>query len=393
MPFAAALSQHPLATHAVGEVVGQVLDQIGGEPDAAIVFVSAPFAGATEDIARTIRATLRPGALIGATATSVLGGAREVEQGPAISLFAMRFGPARRFGSPPLATAVHLPLAAGSASHVEAAARTIEASEAPAAGGTLVLLADPFSFAVESFLDDLGIQASGLTVVGGLASAATAAGGNLLVADGVVARSGAVGLLLPAGIGATPIVSQGCRPVGEPLVVTRADGTLIEEIAGQPALDRLLAQAEEASPTDRNRMARGLHIGLVIDERKPEFDRGDFLIRSVLGADRTRRSVAVSAEAPVGTTVQFQVRDAASADEDLRDLLSDAGGDAALVFTCTGRGSSLFAEPHHDATVVSQHLEGGPVAGMACAGEIGPVSGRHFVHAMTASVLLFDDVA
>ncbi|MCU1371204.1 MAG: uncharacterized protein JWO77_2398, partial [Ilumatobacteraceae bacterium] len=110
-----------------------------------------------------------------------------------------------------------------------------------------------------------------------------------------------------------------------------------------------------------------------------------------LGADHARKAVAVGAEVEVGSTVQFQVRDAASADEDLRDLLADAGGDAALLFTCTGRGTSLFTHPHHDAGVVSQHLDGGPVAGMFCAGEIGPVGGRHFVHALSATALLFED--
>ncbi len=376
MPFAAAMSQHPLATHAVGEVVGAVLDQLGERPDAAVVFITGPFAGAMEDIAAAIRAMLEPGSLIGATAASVLAGDREVEGGAAISLFAMRFGPPRRFADEPLAEVLRFD-----------GRRSIDDGVA----GTLVLLADPFSFPVDGFIDDLGRRAPGVTVVGGLASSANGPGGNQLVADGGVFHEGAVGLLLPPGVGVTPVVSQGCRPVGEPLVVTRSSGNLIEEIAGQPALDRLLAQAESATPEDRSRMARGLQLGLVIDERKEAFDRGDFLIRPVLGADHTRRAVAVGAEIEVGSTIQFQVRDAASADEDLRDLLADAPGDAALVFTCTGRGTALFPYPHHDASVIHQHLDGGAVAGMFSAGEIGPVGRQHFVHVMSASALLFDD--
>lgn len=386
MPFAAAMSQHPLATHAVGEVVGEVLDRLGDEPDAAIVFVTGPFAGAMEDIAAAIWAMLRPGSLVGASAVSVLAGDREVEGDAAISLFAMRFGPRRRFSTGPVTRAIRF------GAERERDGWRIDASAgASFDGATLVLLADPFSFPVDAFVDDLVGRTPGLTVVGGLASSATGPGGNRIVADQGVFDDGAVGLLLPPGVGVTPVVSQGCRPVGEPLVVTRATGNLIEEIAGQPALDRLLAQAEAATPEERSRMARGLHVGLVIDERKADFDRGDFLIRTVLGADHARRAVAVGAEIEVGSTVQFQVRDAASADEDLRDLLADAAGDAALLFTCTGRGTTLFPYPHHDASVLSQHLEGGPVAGMFCAGEIGPLGDRHFVHAMSASALLFDD--
>ncbi len=386
MPFAAAMSQHPLATHAVGEVVGEVLDRLGDEPDAVVVFVTGPFAGAMEDIAAAIRATLRPGSLIGASAASVLAGDREVEGGAAISLFAMRFGPRRRFATEPVTQAIRF-----GAEREPDGWRISASAGASVDGATLVLLADPFSFPVDVFVDDLVGRTPGLTVVGGLASSATGPGGNRLVADQGVFTDGAVGLLLPPGVGVTPVVSQGCRPVGEPLVVTKATGNLIEEIAGQRALDRLLAQADAASPEDRSRMAKGLHLGLVIDERKVDYDRCDFLIRSVLGADHARRAVAVGADVDVGATVQFQVRDAASADEDLRDLLADAPGDAALLFTCTGRGTALFPYPHHDAGVLSQHLDGGPVAGMFCAGEIGPLAGRHFVHAMSASALLFDD--
>jgi small ligand-binding sensory domain FIST len=186
------------------------------------------------------------------------------------------------------------------------------------------------------------------------------------------------------------VVSQACRPVGDPLVVTRSTGSLIEEIAGRPALDRVLQTAEAASPEDRALMARSLHVGLVLDETQESFGPGDFLVRSVLGADRTTKAVAVGADVEVGTTVQFHVRDADSADLDLRATLAGTGGDAALVFACNGRGTHLFGDADHDATVVSDHLGGGPTAGMFCAGEIGPVGGHPFVHAFSASILLFD---
>jgi small ligand-binding sensory domain FIST len=386
LPFAAGLSQHPLATHAVGEAVGQVLDQIGPAPDAVVLFVTGPFAGAMEDIAGAVQELLRPGSLIGATASSVLGGSTEVEDAAAVSLFAIKFGSRRRSGAGGSARAI-----AFGVEQVEDGWQVTATADAAVPRATLVLLADPFSFPIDAFVEDVSRRAPGLTVVGGLASAATGPGGNRLVADGRVLDGGAVGLLLPPGLPVEAVVSQGCRPVGEPLVVTRAQGRMIEEIAGMPALDRLLAQADAAPPEERSLMARGLHIGLVIDERKASFDRGDFLIRGVLGADHDARAVAVGTEVEVGATVQFQVRDAVTADEDLRELLADADGSAALVFTCNGRGSNLFDEPGHDAGVVHQHVEGGPVAGMFCAGEIGPIGDRPFVHGMAASVLLFSD--
>ena len=137
-------------------------------------------------------------------------------------------------------------------------------------------------------------------------------------------------------------------------------------------------------------MAKGLHIGLVADETRESFGRGDFLVRTVLGADKDTRAVAVGAEVSVGSTVQFQVRDAGAADDDLRDVLAGIEARAALVFTGRGRGIDLFGVPHHDASTVDDHVVGGATAGMFCAGEIGPVGGQPFVHGLTTSILVFE---
>jgi small ligand-binding sensory domain FIST len=224
----------------------------------------------------------------------------------------------------------------------------------------------------------------------GFASAARGPGGNRLVLDGAVHDGGAVGLVLPRGVATTTVVSQGCRPIGEPMVVTRATGTLLEELASEAALPRLLRLLEGLDPSDRNLAARGLHIGRVVDEHKDVYERGDFLIRNVLGALKEREAVAVGDEVEVGSIVQFQVRDAESADEDLRALLAGRQAEGALVFTCNGRGSHLFGRPDHDAELVAAVTDGA-TAGMFCAGELGPVGGRAWLHGFTASVLLFGD--
>ncbi len=385
MAYAAAVSEHPLATHAVGEVVGQVIDELGEEPDLAVLFVTGPFAGATDDVAGAVRCLLRPKALTGATAVSVLAGDREIEERAAIALFAADWSTNPRGGRDG-ARGVRF-----EAERQGEGWRITGTDDVAVNGATLILLADPFSFPVDGFLDQLHQRAPGLTVVGGMASAAAGPGGNRLVTDELVTDHGAVGVFLPPGMPVHAVVSQGCRPVGEPLVVTQSAANLIGEIAGRPALDRVMATAEAASPEDRTLMARGLHIGLVIDEAKESFVQGDFLIRNVLGADRETKAVAVGAEVEVGSTVQFQVRDADSAGEDLRATLATTDGRAALVFTCNGRGTHLFGEADHDARLVHDHLGSGAIAGMFCAGEIGPVGGRAFVHGFTASLLIFDE--
>lgn len=379
MPFAAALSEHPSGAHAVGEVVGTVLEELGDAPDLAVVFVTEAHGGALEDIAGVVRSTLRPGVLLGATAVSVLGGAREVEEHPGVSLWAARL--------PAPAVPVRLDLVT-----TPDGPAVVGMPDGTGAAGTLVLVPDPFSFPADSLLDRLADLAPGLTVVGGMASAARGPGGNRLVLDDAVFTDGAVGALLDPSVEVTTVVSQGCRPIGQPLTVTRAERNIVYELAGRPAFERLQQTLGALTPEERGLAAGGIHLGRVIDERRVDFDRGDFLVRAVLGADRSVGAIAVGDEVEVGSTVQFQVRDAASADEDLRELLAGRSADAALVFTCNGRGMRLFGVPDHDAGMIADHLSTATAsAGMFCAGELGPVGGRSFLHGFTASVALFSD--
>src|SRR5207342_2165747 len=93
----------------------------------------------------------------------------------------------------------------------------------------------------------------------------------------------------------------------------------------------------------------------------------------------------------VGQTVQLQVRDAVSADQDLTALLAEVPGTVAgaLLFSCTGRGAALFGTADHDVLAVRAGLGVPGVAGFFAAGEIGPVAGRSHLHEFTASVLAF----
>jgi small ligand-binding sensory domain FIST len=254
----------------------------------------------------------------------------------------------------------------------------------------MLMLAEPYSFPVGDFLEVCNAQVPGVTVIGGMASAGTRAGANRLAVDDRVLDHGAVALLCSDDVPVRAVVSQGCRPIGTPLTVTSAEQNLVHELAGQPAMARLQELVQAATEPERELMRNGLHLGVVVDEHKLDFSRGDFLVRNVLGADRNTGSVAVGDRVDVGTTVQFQVRDADSADEDLRALLAGVRGDAALLFTCNGRGRRLFSEPNHDAGVVEELLGVTPLAGGFCAGEIGPVGGRNFLHSFTASVAVFE---
>jgi small ligand-binding sensory domain FIST len=194
------------------------------------------------------------------------------------------------------------------------------------------------------------------------------------------------------------LVSQGCRPIGDPFTVTAADGNLVQGLGGRPAVTRLQDLAASVSGPDRELLALGVQVGIVIDEYGGERRQGDFLIRGVLGAQPETGAIAIGDEVEVGQTLQFHVRDAASADQDLQRILDTEaaalGGRrpaGALLFTCNGRGSRLFPEPSHDTGQLAKVLGDIPVAGFFCAGELGPVGGQNYLHAFTASIAMFPD--
>ena len=376
--YAAALSVHPTPVEGVGEVAGEIIERFEGDrPDLLVCFASPDHVGAFEDIAGGLRKLLEPAAMMGATTVAVVGGGREIEDAPALSVFAARFATGRA------------DLLSLDAMETDDGFVIIGWPDSVPPRGTLLMLADPYSFPVAHFLRLVNEQAPELTVVGGLASAAAGPGGNRLVGDELVTSSGAIAVLLSEDVTVRPVVSQGCRPIGQAFTVTRAERNLVFELAGQPAVSRLQDLVLAADEGERDLMRHGLHLGVVVDEHRPDFGRGDFLVRNLLGVDQDNGALAVGERLDVGQTVQFHVRDAAAADEDLRLLLEPVAGNGALLFTCNGRGTRFFGRPDHDAAVVEDLLGVVPVAGAFCAGEMGPVGGRNFLHGFTASLAVF----
>jgi small ligand-binding sensory domain FIST len=373
--FAAAVSEHPVAASAVGEVVGQVIESLAGPADLALLFVGQAHIGSIGAITAAVRDLLQPRTLLGSTTHTVVGGPQEIEGAPAIALWAASIG---------TCTPLRLEPWHGPEGWV------VPGLPAPTdEPRTMILLGDPFTFDAEPVVDAMASAWPGLTVVGGLVSGVTGPGRGRLLLDGAVHTDAAVAVLLPPDLPVRAVVSQGTRPIGDPFVVTRRHDNVVVELGGKAAMARLDDLVATATPEERSLLARGLNLGIVIDERKEHFERGDFLVRAVLGAERGTGGIATASPVEVGTTAQFHVRDAVTADEDLRLALAGPPADAALLFTCTARGSNLFGVADHDATLVHEAVGRGAVAGMSSSAELGPVGGANFVHGYTASILLF----
>lgn len=376
---------------AVDAAVAQVAEELGGvTPTLAIVFLGAGHTDAADTVAERVRAGLAPEHLLGATAGGVVADGQELEEPTALSVWAVHLPGATltplRYGAP-----------VDPAQSVDAhgVPQGVEWVEPPESADALLLLADPVSFPAPAFLSWMGQARPQVPVSGGMASGAGEPGGNRLLLDEAVYDDGAIAVAL-SGVRVRTLVSQGCRPVGHSYIVTGADRNLLQELGGAAPVERVREIYQAASPDDQQRMQAGLHIGTAIDEYKEDFGRGDFLVRGVLGAQEDTGALVVGDLLNIGQTVQFHVRDAQAADEDLRELLArfteEGTPSAGLLFTCNGRGQQLFNEPDHDADLVRSTLGDLPLAGFFCAGEFGPVGSRSFAHGFTASVLAFDPV-
>jgi small ligand-binding sensory domain FIST len=363
------------------EAAREAAAMLGGPAaDLVLVFASGTHLAAPEATLEGVHSALAPAALIGCGAGGVLGAGRELESGTAVAVWAATFGGAGRAGP------FHATLGEdGSIAGLP---------ELDGCSGA-ILLSDPYSFPTDQAVSLLGEQAPGMPVLGGIASARTPEGEAALFLGDHDCEGGAVGATLE-GVQMLACVSQGAAPLGREVTITAAEGNVIHELAGRPALSTVEQLITELGPRERALLAAGLLIGIVIDPGKPEYQQGDFLVRGVLGADPESGALIVGASVHPGQVVRLHARDALSADEDLRrslrlrlDALGGFEPAGALVFSCNGRGSAMFGVPDHDAAVVQEELGGAPAAGFFAAGEIGPVGGRTFLHGFTATLALF----
>jgi small ligand-binding sensory domain FIST len=357
--------------------------------DLAFVFASGQHLGMAKWLLSEVHERLEPSALLGCGAGGTVAGGHELEDTPGIVVWAASL-PAAGLET------MHLTAErdAGGFRLLGLPESLTTVREGPVVTDeSLIALCDPFSFPPEELLAQVERSRPHAPVLGGLASASFA-GGTVLLQDGELHTEGAVAVRM-RGLEMLPCVSQGAGPVGPEMTITSAEANVIGELAGKPAMERLGEVIAGLPESERSLASSGVLIGLVIDENRPEYDRGDFLVRPIIGADRESGAIAIGEQVRVGQTVRLQVRDAASADEDLREALraqaqalGSDGAAGALLFTCNGRGSHMFEVPDHDAGAIEDALAA-PTAGFFCAGEIGPVGGRNFLHGFTATMAVF----
>jgi small ligand-binding sensory domain FIST len=362
--------------NALSTAAAQALQPLEGEAaDLVVAFVSAAYQDEYSELIEEILQLTKTRWLAGCSASAVIANDRELEDQPGVALLA-----------------IGLPEGALLDVRYIAPDEVRDARLASATAGAIVL-ADPFTVDVGALVEALEAQRPDGPIVGGLATGSPMARATSVFCGTRVYDEGAVVISVGGTVRLRPVVSQGCEPIGEAWTITDSQQHIIRAIGGRPAYEVLVETIQKLQPSERERASGNLLVGLAMNEYRDEFKRGDFLIRNLTGVDPASGAIAVGAQTRIGQTVQFQIRDAHAADEELRHMLGAVPAEAAppaaaLLFACNGRGSGLFGSPDHDARTVRDVLGRLPLAGLFCNGEIGPVGAGTFLHGFTASLAL-----
>ncbi len=370
------------------QITADLLEGVEGDFDLAVLFVCPWQPYDPVELYESLRAGTHVRHFLCCTCAGIVGSEREIEGRPAASLMLVRL-PGVKISPFYLNQAqledIHQP---------EDWYNFLDVypNEKP----NFLVFPDPFMFDGNTFLAGLNQAYKGAAIVGGLASAASNPNENVLILDGQIFSEGVIGVSLAGNIRIETVVSQGCRPIGDTFIITKAERNVIHELAGRQFYKVLEEVLNNGTAYDRHLASEAVFIGIAMNEYKDALKRGDFLIRGVMAIDPDSGAGAVGDYVHPGQTIQFHVRDAKTANEDLHALLNlhkakpqSIAPHGAFVFSCNGRGMNLFNEHDHDIRIIQHHLGPIPAAGFFCAGEIGPVGGINFLHGFTNSMALF----
>lgn len=382
MRWASIVSVHESTSAAVDEVCAGVVHALGSSsPQLLLVYVTAHHQSDYATVVSGLRSAFPDAQLLGCSAASVIGDGHEIEGVAAISLtaavlpdveivaFELRSTDA---GAPPVFDDL--------AAHVG-----VDPDLAPA----FVLLTDPFTVRADVLGHTLDVAYPGSPKIGGLASGGGEPGSCALFLGDRVLTSGAVGIALTGDLEMVTVVAQGCLPVGADMRVTGMEGHLVTALDGMNAFARLEKAIGDLDVLTRSLLTRGPMIGVAMNPAATTLNRGDYLVRQLVGGDPKRGALAIAHPLKLGDIVRLHVRDAASSTEDLRELLARQPREqpeAALIFSCVGRGREFHGEPDYDVRAVRAQFGPIPVGGFFCNGELGPVHGQTFLHSWTSAM-------
>lgn len=351
--------------------------------DLAIVFATINYQTEYKDLYQAVQSNANCEELIGCSGMSVLTSAGEFEEEPALAVMVIR--------SEQL-SAVSFS-ARGTAAEV---GEQIQEKVQSGLGDDSLLVIFPDVRAVNPAELVKHIGNDGTLPVVGAAVSGDATGAQMYHWKGEEATEGGLtGILLTGGFSAEIGVAQGCQPIGKPREVTRAEGRVIFQLDGEPALEQFKGTLQLLTQDDIRKSGGTVFVGIAMDPENKNPIRGDFLIRNLVGINEEHAALAVSEEVAEGQLVQFHLRNPNAAAEEIQAIIAQLAKKTrqhppafGLYFNCLGRGKGLYGEANHDIGVIQEKFPGLPVIGFFGNSEFAPIGGRNFAHAYTGVFVL-----
>ncbi len=373
------------ADNAALEAALEAVERSGSDrADLALVFVTGDAHTRAHEALHAVRRVTGAPVVLGCSGTGILTERREIEDDVAVAVLAVR--------------CEHL-VATPFSFERQGERRDLGTEHAQrngathAEGGCALVLPDAMGCNPPALLGQLHDALGFVPVLG-----AVAAGSPMFELYNTDAMEAALVGVALSGLAPVIGVTQGCRPIGEPYVITHAEGNVIQRIGSRPALEMLTAAIRANPDTEARIRHAGVFAGLAMDPAKSPLERGDFLVRNLVGADQSNGALAVAERVRIGQTVQFQIRDAEASRQDLREMLDELAGRLhgrrpafGCYFDCAGRGRGLFGVPDHDVTLIRERLGEFPLVGFFGNGEFAPIGRRNFFHNYTGALVIFPE--
>ena len=384
-------SANPSTSQAAVQAVTEALSRAGiDRADLAIVFFTAEHVAQREELIATLARTARTDSIVGSSGAGVLTGDGEIEGSPGIAVMAL--GSDQLRGRPFILEPLR-----GNEENLGATIGTFLAKTEDRSS-LMVLFPDTYSGQPQRLLQGIESKAGFHPVVGAGSSESGVAGATFQLCGDKIATNAVAGVYLSGDFQTHLDITQGCQPITEPMVITKAEKNLILEIDNRSALEVFARLLKGPLAEDLRRALTYLFVGLPADPAENSVAPGDYVVRNIIGLDPDKGILGIAEEVKEGQAMIFTFRDGQRARDDLNQMLqrqaANLGGKKpafGLYFNCCARGSSLYGIPGIDSAYIRQALGDFPLIGMFGGYELAPVGKSNRLFAYTGVLSLISE--
>lgn len=386
MKWTTAVSQHEEALSAFRQA-REGLEMRAEQVDVLLVFFSDYHTAQAQDLALAMVQAFPSAVCIGCNAAGVIGSSKLASSGASLSVTA---------GVLPGVKIQPLRFEAGVHDQSEVDWRE-ELESAHGQEPHFLLLAQAMGFEAQALLGALDRSFPMSSKFGALIDVPAKAGGNQLILEGHVYQDAAIGLALSGNIRVDTLVAQSCKPIGAPMIVTSRTRNIIHRFDRGNPMEVFVDAVAELSPREQKLAHERMFVGIGVENRHAVYQAGDYLVRNIIGFNRTSGDLAVAAPLKDHAIVQFHLMDPVSADGEFDQLLSDFAGalslnsapQGALLFSGNGHNGERSDQALKEMDALRRHFKEICPGGIFSEGEIAPIGRTSCIHGYASSVTLF----